>query len=76
MTIDAIHRAMFALIQLLLRRLRIAGNVLCRFSLIVGVVHDRDRLPLGIGGDVSNPRVIGQVNTNRTLPRPSAYFQK
>jgi hypothetical protein len=40
---------MFSLVQLLLSWLGITGNECGSLSFIVGVIHGRDRLPLGVG---------------------------
>src|SRR5271157_4612457 len=77
--IHTIHHAMLALVQLRFGGLGIRGNEFRGFSLIVGVIHGRDGLPLGVGGNVLNARVVGEVtpvDADGTLPRASAYFQQ
>ena len=61
MAVHAIHRAVFSLVQLLLGRLRIGGNKFSSLSAIVGVIHDRDRLPLGVGRYVADAHGVRQM---------------
>src|SRR5271166_792244 len=77
--IHAIHRAMFSLVQLLLSGLRVGGDEFRDLSLIVGEVDDRNRLPFGVGGNVTDALIIREVmsvDADRALPRTSAHLQQ
>src|ERR1700722_16290405 len=48
-TIQAIHHAMLASVQLFFGWLGVTGKEFGGLSVIVGVIHGRNRLPLGVG---------------------------
>ena len=77
--IHAIHHPMFALVQLFFGRLCIRRNEFGSLPLGVGVIHDGNRLPLGIRRNVANTHTVGEVmpvNPHGTLPRASAHLHQ
>src|SRR5580700_9988295 len=73
--IQAIHHAMFSLVQLFLSWLGIPGNEFRGLSFIVGVIHGRDRLPLGVAWNVAHASIVSEmvpVDSAHSLPIASA----
>src|SRR5215469_1982956 len=79
MTIHAIHRAMFAGFELLFRRLHVARDVFDGLALVIGVIDNRDGLPLIVDRDVPDARTFIEVpamNSHRPLPSVAANLEQ
>src|SRR5215469_8774538 len=79
MTIHAIHRAMFAGFELLFRGRHVARDVFDGLALVIGVIDNRDDLPLIVDRDVADTRTFIEVpsmNSHRPLPSVAANLEQ